>query len=1159
MGFFHLLPAVIALLQREGRVTYCALQYEFGFDDGFLEVLKKELIFKRIAIDEHGEGLVWTGGGQFPGQLLATLPSRYAIQDAAPIVSSPMPPTSSPDTGTPDLELSVLKREPRAPEAERRQLTVLFCDLVDSTRLSGQLDPEELREVIRAYQQTSAAVIQRFEGYIAQYLGDGLLVYFGWPRAHENDAQRAVHAGLGIIEAMGTLNTRLKAEKGVRLAVRIGLHTGPVVVGEMGGGNRHEHLALGETPNLAARFQALAAPDTVAISTATARLVQGAFALEDLGVHSLKGVAEPMPVFRVIGPVEMHGLAEEVTPSKAPFLVGRDEEVGLLLRRWEQSKEGLGQVVLISGEAGIGKSALVETMRAHVRAEGLPRIAFRCSPYHTNSVLYPVITHIERLLHFGRDDPSEAKLDKLERVLKRYALPLAEVVPLFAALLSVPLSEERYPALTLTPQQRKQQTLDTLIAWLVEEAERQPVLVTWEDLHWADPSTLEMLGLVLEQTPTVPMLSVLTFRPEFSPPWSPRSHMTPITLNRLERLQVEALITHLASGKTLPAEVVRHIVTKTDGVPLFVEELTKMLLESGILREEGDHYTLAGPLASLTIPATLQDSLMARLDQFNHAKEVAQLGAALGREFAYEMLHAISSLDEPTLQAGLAQLVAAEWLYQRGRLPRAKYIFKHALIQDAAYASLLKSTRQQYHRRIAQVLETQFPETVETQPELLAHHYAEAGVVESAIPYWQQAGQRAHGRSAHVEAIGHLTKGLEVLKGLPDTLTRAQQELLLQLTLGLALIATKGQAAPEVGRTYNRARELCQQVEDVSQLFRVLWGLWHFHVVRAELQTVRELSEELLTLAQRIQDPTYLLGAHWELGGALFLLGEFAPARKHWEQSFALYDPQQHHAHASLFGFDLGVFSLCWVPHALWHLGYPDQALAMGRKALALAQKLSHPFSLAVALDYVAMLHQFRREPRAVLKRTEAAVALCAKQGFAYYLAWGTTMQGWARVAQGQDEEGMVQIRQGLAALRATGAALRLPYYLALLAEACGQTGQAEEGLTLLAEALAQVHKTGETWTEAELYRLKGELLLSLSADNHTEAEACFHQALGMARHRHAKSLELRAALSLSRLWQQQSKHNEAQKVLADIYHWFSEGLDTPDLQEARALLEELG
>ncbi len=693
--FHALLPVIMVLLQRERRVTYRRLQYVFAVDDRFLQEVRNELTLRRLVTDEEGEVLVWTGEAQ-----PATPPAVSALSSAAPpeattIMSTAIPasPPSIADAETThDASDTAFESSSRTPEAERRQLTVMFCDLADSTALSQQLDPEELREVIRAYQETAADVIHQYEGHMAQYLGDGLLIYFGWPAAHEDDAQRALHAGLGIVEAITTtLNSRLEQEKGIKLTVRLGIHTGPVVVGEMGGGGRHENLATGETVNIAARLEGLAAPNAVVLSSTTERLVHRTFVSEPLGPQHLQGVADPMPVFRVLGPTAVHRDDAEHTPDGEGFLVGRDEEVGLLLRRWEQSKAGLGQVVFISGEAGIGKSSLMAAVRTHVVDEGYTRLMFRCSPYHTNSALYPVIVHLEHMLGFDPDDSPEAKLDRLEEVVRTTGLPLEASVPLLAILLSVP-SGDRYPAPTLSPQQQRQQTLDTLVGWLLEEAGHRPVLAVWEDLHWADPSTLETLGLVLEQTPTVPMLTVLTFRPDFISPWPVRSHMTPITLNRLERPQVEALLTHLSGGKRLPAEVVEHIVAKTDGVPLYVEELTKMLLESELLREEADRYVLTGPLLRVAIPDTLQDSLMARLDQMQTAKEVAQLGAMLGREFTYELLRAISPQDDETLQSGLGKLVEAELLYQRGRPPQARYLFKHALIQDAAYASLLKST-----------------------------------------------------------------------------------------------------------------------------------------------------------------------------------------------------------------------------------------------------------------------------------------------------------------------------------------------------------------------------------------------------------------------------------------------------------------------------------
>lgn len=1057
-----------------------------------------------------------------------------------------------------DIQAAAPAAEAHAIDAERRQLTVMFCDLRGSTNLSARLDPEDLREVVRSYQKTAADVIQGFDGHIAQYLGDGLLVYFGYPQAHEDDAHRAVRAALGIVEAMGTLNTRLESEYGVKLAVRLGIHTGPVVVGEMGGAGRHEQLALGETPNIAARLEGLAAPDTVVISAMTKRLVEDAFILKDLGCHCLKGVPEPIAVARVLSPVVTQSDEEEIATGIVTTLVGRDEEIGLLLRRWEQSKEGFGQVVLINGEPGIGKSALADVLREQVASQGYTRATYRCSPYHTNSALYPVITHLQRLWRWERDDTPAQKLDKMEQTLRTTSLPLKEVVPLFAALFSLPVPEERYPPLGLTPQQEKQQTQDALAAWLLEEAERQPILVVYEDLHWADPSTIENLGLLVDQVPTAPMLIVLIFRPQFVPPWPTRSHMTPITLNRLERPQVEAMITRLGGGKALPAEVLQYIVTRTDGVPLYVEELTKMLLESDLLREEADHYALAGTLSSVAIPVTLQDSLMARLDRLPMVREVAQLGAVLGREFAYEMLKALAAVEESTLQERLGQLVGAELLYQRGRPPRARYMFKHALIQDAAYASLLKRTRQQYHQQIAQMLEAEFPETVEAEPELVAHHYTEAGLNEQAVGYYHQAGKRATQRSAHVEAINHLTKGLEVLMTLPDTVERARQELDMQITFGPMLMAVKGQSSPDTKRAYARARELCQQVGETSQLFPVLHGLWRFYMVRAELQTTHELAEQLFTLAQRAQDTALLLEAHRMMGQTLYWFGEMAAAREHFEQGMALYNPQKHRSHAFLYGQDPAVLCRGFAAWDIWMLGYPDRALHGINEALTLAQKLDHPFSLAVALHFVAFLHQYRQEAQAVKESSEALIALSTEKGFPLWLAYGTILLGWARALQGEGAEGIAQMHQGLVAYRGTGAELQRPYNLSLLSEAYGETGQPEEGLKVLVEALALVDKNGERYWEAELHRRMGELLLMKLGQKVGEAEECFRKALDTARRQQAKSLELRAATSLSRLWQQQEKHKEARQMLADIYGWFTEGFDTVDLQKAKALLEEL-
>ena len=793
MEFNEVLAQVLSLLQREGRISYRALKLRFSLDDNYLAALKDEIIeAKQQAVDEDGTVLVWTGG---PERRSATASRLAAGVDRA--------------------------GEAATLAAERRQLTVMFCDMVESTAISGRLDPEDYREVVRSYHATCAETIQYYEGHIAQYLGDSLLVYCGYPHAHEDDAQRAIRIGLDIIDAVGVLNTRLERQYGVRLAVRVGIHTGMVVVGEMGGGTHREQLAMGEVPNVASRVQAMAAPNTVTISGATQRLTRNSFVCEDLGTYPLRGVPAPVSLYRVYYANDFENLLDVAVTTGLLPLVGRDEELTLLQQCWQQSWDGQGQVVHLCGEAGIGKSRLVQALGEWILGTAARLMVFHGSPYHTHSALYPVITSLQRLLQWRREDTVEERLAKLERGVQAYRFAADEAVPLLAALLSVPLLG-RYATLALLPEQQRQQTLNLLVAWMRQETERQPVLAVWEGLHWADPSTLELLRLLIPQVPTARMLLLLTSRPEFAEPLEFQAPMTQITLNRLSHQKVEQMVEHLTQGKGLPAEVLQQVMTKTDGVPLFVEELVKMILESGLVRETAGRYVLAGPLPSLAIPATLQDSLMARLDRLGPAREVAQLGATLGREFAYDLLQAVAPMDEGTLQRGLAHLVEAGLLYQRGLPSRLRYLFKHALIQDAAYQSLLKTTRQYYHQRIAQILPRRFAETVEAHPELLAHHYTEAGLPSQAIPYWQQAGQRAVERSANVEAIKHFTQGLELLQALPATPERAQQELTLHLALGPPLIMIKGLTAPEVGQTYTQAQELCQQVGDSPQRFAAL-------------------------------------------------------------------------------------------------------------------------------------------------------------------------------------------------------------------------------------------------------------------------------------------------------------------------------------------------
>jgi class 3 adenylate cyclase/tetratricopeptide (TPR) repeat protein len=1018
MDFYAVLAQVLELLQRQGRVSYRALKVQFSLDDDQLEALKDELIeAQRLAADDRGRVLVWVGASE--------------AQPDQPSQSIPVSPP------------------PLSPDAERRQLTVLFCDLVDSMRLAGQLDPEDLRQVIRAYQAACTAVIQRYAGHIAQYLGDGLLVYFGYPQAHEDDAARAVHTGLGMVEAIGTLNTHLVRDHGVRLAVRVGIHTGLVVIGEMGSGDRPERLALGETPNIAARLQGLAAPDTVVISATTQQLVQGLFTCQALGAPALKGLEQPLAVSQVLGASAVPSRFEAAVTSGLTPLVGRQEEVGLLQRRWAQVQEGHGQVVLLSGEAGIGKSRLVRELHDIVERDGATRLTFRCTPYHQHSALHPVIAHLQRLVQVHREEPPEARLARLEQALQKSRVSMQETMPLLAALLSLP-HPEGYPPLHLSPERQKQKTQEALITWLAAAAEQQPVLAVWEDLHWADPSTLEWLGLWLDQAPTVRLLTLLTCRPEFTPPWASRAALTQLTLTRLTRAHVEAMVRQVTGGKALPAEVMRQIVARTDGVPLFVEELTKAVLEAHWLQEGEDGYALTGPVPPLAIPTTLQDALRARLDRLSEGKAVAQLGAVLGRTFVHDLLQAVAPLDKLAVWRGLVELIQAEVLYQRGVPPQATYTFKHALLQEAAYQSLLKSTRQQYHQHIAQVLAAQFPALAETQPELLAYHYTEAGLAELAVGYWQRAGQHAYARAAYVEAMSHLTTGLEVLKTLPDTPERTRHELDLLLTLGPAVSLAKGNASPEYEHVYVQAHTLCQQLGDTPQLFSVLTGLWQLYNARGEFQTARQYCEQALALAQRLQDPARLMEAHYSLGVVLHNLGEVTSAYAHYEQGITLADAQRDSRG--------GAWHRIFAAQALWFLGYPDQALQRSHEALTLAQSLD-PYTLYSVLQRVGLVHELRREVQVAHARFEAALALATEHGFVKWVPITMNQRGGTLAALGHSEAGIAQMRQGIAAVQAMQA---LPRLLARLAEAYGNSNQAEAGLDVLAEALAVVDTTGE-------------------------------------------------------------------------------------------------
>jgi class 3 adenylate cyclase/predicted ATPase len=1036
-----------------------------------------------------------------------------------------------------------------ASDAERRQLTVLFCDLVGSTELSARLDPEDLREVIATYHRAVAEIVARFDGFVANYMGDGVLVYFGYPRAHEDDAERAVRAGLGFIDAVGRLDV-----KSAQLQAHVGIATGLVVVGDViGEGSAQQQSVVGETPNLAARLQALAEPDTVVIAAGTRRLVGDLFEVRDLGAVEVKGIAAPMAAWQVLRPSIVASRFEALRGPALTRLVGRDEEIDLLLRRWARVKAGDGQVVLVSGEPGLGKSRITAALEERLQAEPHLRLRYFCSPYHQDSALYPFIDQLGRASGFARDDPPGAKLEKLETLLARTAPP-AEDVAFLADLLSLPAAE-RHPLQNLSPQRKKERTLEALIRQLVGLACRQPVVMVFEDAHWIDPTSRELLDLIVERVASLPVLLIVTFRPEFQPPWTGQSQVTMLALNRLNRGDRTALVEQTAGGKALPDAVVAQIADRADGVPLFVEELTKSVLESGLLREEADRYVLDRAMPPFAIPTSLQDSLMARLDRLAWVRHVAQTGAAIGREFSYALLRAVSRLPEDELEAALARLVASELVFQRGTPPDVVYSFKHALVQDAAHGSLLRNTRQQLHAQIAEALEAHSPELLDSQPELFAQHYAEAGLVEKSVACWGKAGWRSIARSAMAEAAAQFQKALDQLVLLPDSPERQRQELELWNALGVVLNVVRGFAAQETGQAYARARALWEHLDSPLEFLRIPYGQARYHLFRGELNLAQRLDDDLLRLSRQRNDSAGLILGHLSSGRNLRFAGRFALSRSHLEEVLALYDPKSHRSLVDQAGTHPQNNSQSILGVVLFCLGFLDEALARSNAAIAEARMLAYLPSLASSLSNGTTVLSLVGDDAALDERADQLVAVTTEQGFPFWRAEGTMVRGWVKVKNGDVAEGISLLRSGLAAYRSIGS--KGTYFIALLAMACEIAGQVEEAVTLLDDALQIADNTGERWLAAELNRHKGQLLLR---QGHTEAaEELYRKALSIAEEQEAKLWELRAAVSLARLRRDQGRHAEARDLLAPVYSWFTEGFATPDLKDAKTLLDELG
>ena len=998
--------------------------------------------------------------------------------------------------------------------------------------------------------------MQRFGGFVAKYMGDGVLVYFGYPQAHEDDAERAVRAGLELVAAVGGLKTHAP------LQTRVGIATGLVVVGDLiGSGASQEQAIVGETPNLAARLQSIAEPNSVVIAESTRRLLGNLFELQVVEAKDLRGITEPVQAWAALRASSAKGRFEALRATGLTALVGREEELELLLQRWSKAKSGEGQVVLLSGEAGIGKSRLIVALLERLATEPHVRLRHFCSPQHTDSALYPIIGQMERAAGFAQDDTPQARLDKLDAMLTRTSTSKADAA-LFADMLSLP-NDGRYPTLDLTPEQRRHRTFEALNLQIEALTSSRPVLMIVEDAHWVDPTSLEAFGQAVGQIANLPVLLIVTFRSEFEPPWIGRSHVTALTINRLAERDVRAMIDNVIGNKPLSLEVRQDIMERTDGVPLFVEEITKAVLEA---ENEGAAQRTAAvvPSPALAVPASLHGSLMARLDRVGPAKEMAQIGAALGRKFSHPLLAAVVRKPEAELASALDRLVAAGLLFQQGVPPHATYLFKHALVQDAAYGTLLREPRRALHARIAETLESQFTEIAENQPELMARHCTEAGLIEQAASLWGKAGQRSLEHSALVEAAAQITRALDQIAAVPATPALRREEIKLQVALANALMHVEGYAAPETKAAVEQARVFIERAEELGEtpndpllLFSVLYGVWAVNALAFNGDTLRDLAAQFLALAEKQAATAPLLIAHRIMGVSLLYAGDFAKARMHLEQAITLYDPAEHRPLATRFGQDAAVHALSYRSLALWSLGYPEAAKVDIDQAISDAREIGQAATLMTALNNTGITLICCRNYAAANAELGELVALADEKGALYWKVCGMASQGCLFAQTGKTSDAVRMLTSGITAYRSTGATLWAPFHLSNLATSYASLGQLEDAWRCVGEAIRAVATTKEKWFEAEVHRIAGDIALSPERDA-AKAEAYFERALAVARRQQAKSWELRAAMSLARLWRDQGKAQQARELLAPVYGWFTEGFDTRDLKEAKALLEDL-
>ena len=1034
-------------------------------------------------------------------------------------------------------------------EAEQRQITVMMCDLVGSTELQYRLGPEDMARVIRQFQDAVAGAISRFDGFLDRFMGDAVLAFFGYPRAHEDAAERAVRTALEIVAGIGAITT----PAGEPVAVRIAVASGPAffaeVVQQRGA---REPIVTGEVVNLASRLQALADPNGIVISPQAQRLLREQFVLDDLGPHNLKGIGHPVRIWRVIGERQASTRFEAVHGRALFPIVGREAEIALLRERWQSARAGEGQVVLLCADAGMGKSRVAQVLRDHIAADGRRALRFQCSPYHRNSALHPIIVQLQHAAGIKPHDTPEARLQKLEALTNPEALPaLNEDVALLASLLSIPAAPH-HPSLDLSPEEAKRRTLQALVAQLVALARRQPVLMLVEDAHWMDPTTQELISQCIVHLQDAAVLMLVTYRPEFQPDWASPSHVTKLTLRGLPRHQATAIIDNITGGKRLPPELVSQILARTDGIPLFVEELAKAILDLEILRDCGDHYELVSPLPTLTIPDTLHNSLLARLDRDPATKELAQVGAVIGREFAFAHLSALASLKGDALRAAVGELLRTELVHQRGPAHAATYVFKHALIQEAAYGTLVLARRQQLHAQCATILQELVPEIGEQQPELLAHHYTAAGEAEQAVEYWLKAGRRSAERSANVEAVAHLKHGVHLTPGIATPARRDERELRSLLEMGVPLIATEGYAAPATLANWERARVLAEQRGGDRQLARPLYGLWAARVSLGETRTALALADRLIATGVQGGDDGVAMVGHRVHALTTHALGDGAAARAELEAVLAEYAPDRHAALRFEFGQDPAVAAGAILSNVLWGLGHPDLAVRTSLDAVERARALAHVNSLAYALAYGAcMVAMLRGDAPGTLRLADQLIEVATAHHLHLWRAYGNAYKGWALAKQGV-AGAVALLEDAIQGFEQAGSALYAPLSLGVSAYALGRAGRHEEALARAEAAATEAERREEAWCLPELLRLQARLVQRLGRHG---TVPLLDRALAIARQHGLRSWELRVACDVAALRRAESRDADANAVLRPVLEGFPEQADTADLRRARVLL----